>query len=52
MAHDTPAFVIERASTAEERVIRGTISDLPEKVARETLTGPVMVLIGWALIEN
>ncbi|MEK4034484.1 siroheme synthase CysG [Methylocystis sp. IM3] len=52
MAHDTPAFVIERASTAEERVIRGTISDLPAKVAQERLTGPVMVLIGWALIEN
>ncbi len=52
MAHDTPAFVIERASTPDERVIRGTISDLPGKVAQENLTGPVMVLIGWALIEN
>ncbi len=52
MAHDTPAFVIERASTPDERVIRGTISDLPGKVAKENLTGPVMVLIGWALIEN
>lgn len=45
----TPAFLIERASTPQERIIRGTIADLPEKVAGETLEGPVMVLIGWAL---
>ena len=52
MAHDTPAFLIERASTPKERVIRGTIADLPERVAGETLAGPVMVLIGWALRET
>ncbi len=52
MAHDTPAFLIERASTPQERVIQGTIADLPQKVAAEKFTGPVMVLIGWALIEN
>lgn len=49
MAPDTPAFLIERASTPHERVIRGVIADLPEKVAAETIEGPVMVLIGWAL---
>ncbi|QGM98744.1 siroheme synthase CysG [Methylocystis parvus] len=52
MAHDTPAFVIERASTPDERIIKGTIADLPGKVASETIVGPVMVLIGWALVEN
>lgn len=52
MAHDTPAFVIERASTPDERIIKGTIADLPGKVAGESLVGPVMVLIGWALVEN
>ncbi|WP_330082539.1 siroheme synthase CysG [Methylocystis iwaonis] len=52
MAHDTPAFLIERASTPDERIIKGTISDLPEKVAREAIVGPVMVLIGWALLEK
>ncbi len=49
MSHDTPAFLIERASTPHERIIKGTIADLPGKVAGETLVGPVMVLIGWAL---
>jgi len=52
MAHDTPAFLIERASTSHERIIKGTIADLPGKVAGESLVGPVMVLIGWALVEN
>ncbi|MGJ0505740.1 MAG: siroheme synthase CysG [Methylocystis sp.] len=52
MAHDTPAFLVERASTPEERIIRGTIASLPETVATEKLVGPVMVLIGWALLES
>jgi uroporphyrin-III C-methyltransferase/precorrin-2 dehydrogenase/sirohydrochlorin ferrochelatase len=45
----TPAFLIERASTPQERIIRGTIADLPAKVAHETLEGPVLLLIGAAL---
>ena len=49
MSHDTPAFLIERASTPHERVIKGTIADLPAKVADEKIVGPVIVLIGWAL---
>lgn len=49
---DTPAFLIERASTADEHVIAGTISDLPAKAAETTIVGPAMVLIGRALVEN
>lgn len=49
MAPDTPACLVERASTPQQRVIKGTIADLPQKAAGETLAGPVMVLIGWAL---
>lgn len=45
----TPAFLIERASTPHERIVRGTIADLPEKVAQEELKGPCLVLIGAAL---
>jgi uroporphyrin-III C-methyltransferase/precorrin-2 dehydrogenase/sirohydrochlorin ferrochelatase len=47
----TPAFLIERASTPDQRIIKGTIGDLPGRIARETLEGPVMVLIGAALAE-
>jgi uroporphyrin-III C-methyltransferase / precorrin-2 dehydrogenase / sirohydrochlorin ferrochelatase len=45
----TPAFLIERASTPNERIIRGTIADLPAKVAGEKIEGPVILLIGAAL---
>lgn len=45
----TPAYLIERASTPEQKVIVGTIGDLPGKVAEETLEGPVLLLIGAAL---
>ncbi len=45
----TPAFLIERASTSRQRIIRGTIADLPGKVAQESLDGPVLLLIGYAL---
>ncbi|WP_202620528.1 hypothetical protein [Methylocystis heyeri] len=45
----TPAFLIERASTPQQKVIRGTIADLPGRMAQESLDGPVLVLIGRAL---
>jgi uroporphyrin-III C-methyltransferase/precorrin-2 dehydrogenase/sirohydrochlorin ferrochelatase len=45
----TPAVLIERASTPEQRVIAATIADLPERTARETLIGPCLVLIGTTL---
>lgn len=49
MAPQTPAILIERASTPQERIIRGTIAGLPALVAGETIEGPVMLLIGAAL---
>jgi uroporphyrin-III C-methyltransferase/precorrin-2 dehydrogenase/sirohydrochlorin ferrochelatase len=45
----TPAFLIERASTPKERVIAGTIADLPAKAGEETLSGPCLVLFGATL---
>lgn len=45
----TPAFLIERASLPDERIIKGTIAELPEKAAAEKLKGPCLVLIGATL---
>jgi uroporphyrin-III C-methyltransferase/precorrin-2 dehydrogenase/sirohydrochlorin ferrochelatase len=45
----TPAFLIERASTPQERVIAGTIADLPAKAGEATLSGPCLVLLGATL---
>ena len=42
----TPAVAVERATRADERVIAGTISDLPAKLAAEPPSGPVIVMIG------
>lgn len=42
----TPAIAVERATRADERVIAGTIADLPEKLAAEPPSGPVVVMIG------
>jgi len=45
----TPAYLVERASTPQQRIVAGTIGDLPERVAQETLEGPCLVLIGATL---
>ena len=42
----TPAIAVERATRADERVIAGTIGDLPEKLAAQPPSGPVVVMIG------
>ena len=42
----TAAVAVERATRADERVIAGTISDLPAKLAAEPPSGPVVVMIG------
>ncbi len=47
----TPAFLIERASTPHERIIAGSIADMPARVAGEKLEGPVMLLFGNALTQ-
>src|ERR1700733_7728361 len=42
----TAAVAVERATRADERVIAGTISDLPAKLAAAPPSGPVVVMIG------
>jgi uroporphyrin-III C-methyltransferase/precorrin-2 dehydrogenase/sirohydrochlorin ferrochelatase len=42
----TPAVAVDRATRANERVIGGTIADLPAKLAAAAPSGPVVVMIG------
>ncbi|MGA9948260.1 MAG: uroporphyrinogen-III C-methyltransferase, partial [Xanthobacteraceae bacterium] len=42
----TAAVAVERATRADERVIAGTISELPAKLAAAPPSGPVIVMIG------
>lgn len=46
---DTPAAMVERASWRDERVLRATIADLPEKLAALQPQGPCLILIGAAV---
>jgi uroporphyrin-III C-methyltransferase/precorrin-2 dehydrogenase/sirohydrochlorin ferrochelatase len=48
-APDTPAYLIERASLPDQRIVAGTLADLPGKAAGERLSGPVLLLFGAAL---
>ncbi|HUC50379.1 MAG TPA: siroheme synthase CysG [Xanthobacteraceae bacterium] len=42
----TPAIAVERATRADERVIAGAIGGLPERLAAEPPSGPVVLMIG------
>jgi len=48
-SEDTPVVVVERASWPEERVIRGTVSDIAEKVREADITRTALIYVGEAL---
>ncbi|RJS95115.1 uroporphyrinogen-III C-methyltransferase [Salinisphaera sp. Q1T1-3] len=46
MDPDTPAALIERGTTPEQRVLTGTIGSLPQIAARHTVTAPAVLIVG------
>ena len=46
MRVDTPAALIERGTTPEQRVLTGTVSSLPGIAARHTVTSPAVLIVG------
>ena len=46
MQRDTPAALIERGTTPEQRVLTGTVSTLPGIAARHTVTPPAVLIVG------
>ncbi|MDP2368175.1 uroporphyrinogen-III C-methyltransferase [Rhodoferax sp.] len=50
MAHgaapDLPIAVVQDGSIASQRVVTGTLADIPERVAREGLRSPCLTIIG------
>ena len=43
---DTPVALVERASTPEQRVIRGTLSTMVDIVQREKPRAPTLIIVG------
>ena len=50
LAGDIPAVAVMDASLPSQRILRSTISELSALMEHETLEGPVIVLIGRALV--
>jgi precorrin-4/cobalt-precorrin-4 C11-methyltransferase len=46
---DCPAAVVVQASSPEERIIRGTLSDIAAKVAAAKIERTALILVGRAL---
>lgn len=46
LAHDTPAAVIEAATTPDERVLVTTLGELAERAAGEKMASPALVVVG------
>jgi len=46
LAPTTPAALVERGTTPDQRVLTGTLADLPEIVGREVVKPPTLVIIG------
>lgn len=49
---ETPAAVVYRASWPDERIVRGTLADLPARVAEAGITRQALVLVGQALAPD
>jgi len=43
---DLPVAVIQQGTTANQRVIIGTLTTLPEKIAHQTIKPPTLIIIG------
>ncbi|MCQ4346492.1 siroheme synthase CysG [Pseudomonas stutzeri] len=45
-AADTPAALVQQGTTPQQRVFTGTLSDLPQLVARHKVHAPTLVIVG------
>lgn len=46
---DTPVAVVSRASWPDEKIVRGTLEDIAEKVKREKINRQALIFVGEAL---
>ncbi|GHD63458.1 siroheme synthase CysG [Jeongeupia chitinilytica] len=43
---DTPAAIVEKATTTEQRVVTGTLATLPALIEREAIKPPALIIVG------
>ncbi|MCK4911562.1 MAG: hypothetical protein KAR83_07955, partial [Thermodesulfovibrionales bacterium] len=46
---NTPVVVVERASWPEQRIVRGSVSDIAAKVAEEGIKKTALIFVGESL---
>uniref|UniRef100_UPI004055DA5F precorrin-4 C(11)-methyltransferase n=1 Tax=Candidatus Electronema sp. TaxID=2698783 RepID=UPI004055DA5F len=49
---ETPAAVVEKASWPEQRIVRGTLADIAEKVQAAGIRKTAMIVVGQALSDE
>ena len=42
----TPVAIVQKGTTADQKVIIGTLEDLPEKVSRQKIQAPTLIIVG------
>ena len=43
---DTPVALVEQGTTINQRVITGTLADMPQRVAEQSVRAPTLVIVG------
>jgi uroporphyrin-III C-methyltransferase/precorrin-2 dehydrogenase/sirohydrochlorin ferrochelatase len=43
---DTPIALVERATSAEQRVLQGTLESMPAIIEREAPRAPTLIIVG------
>ena len=43
---DTPIALVEQGTTVNQRVITGTLADMPQRVAEQSVRAPTLVIVG------
>jgi len=51
LAPDTPTLAIASATRPEEKIVRGTIADIAERLQEAAPSGPLLIMIGRALAD-